>query len=77
MDKPLYNPLSDKFVYDWLDDNNKSHTLVIEALSIGYFPQNQYDFMKKHLYDAVFHDNGDYSKPDAEKERINKIITIS
>lgn len=77
MDKPLYNPLSDKFVYDWLDDNNKAHTLVIEALSIGYFPPNQYEFMKKHLYDAVFNATGDYSRPLVEKDRINKIITIS
>ena len=50
---PLFNPLSKQFSYDWRDDKNETHTLVMEPISITYFNKPQADFMVKHLTDAV------------------------
>jgi len=50
---PLFNPLSRQFSREWLDDNNQSHTLVMEPIAITYFTPPQARFIVKHLTDAV------------------------
>ena len=50
---PLLNPLSHTFSYDWKDDENVVHKLVMEPVQITYFTSPQAEFMVKHLTDAV------------------------
>jgi len=50
---PLFNPLSHTFTYDWKDDKNEVHTLIMEPISIEYFEPSQVDFIVRHLADEV------------------------
>lgn len=54
-DKALFNPLSKDFSFEWLDDNNNPHVLVIKSQEIGRFPPHQYEFMRRHLADEILH----------------------
>lgn len=54
----LFNPLSSEFSYEWLDDNNTPHLLVMPPISISYFTKEQAPFMLKHLTDEVMHQRG-------------------
>ncbi len=50
---PLFNPLSSSFSYDWRDDSNITHTLVMDPISVSYFTLPQAEFMIKHLTDEI------------------------
>jgi hypothetical protein len=56
--RPLYNCLDYDFLFEWFDDKNEVHILKIPSLDIAYFPEGQYEFMKKHLLDDVIEQRG-------------------
>ena len=73
----LFNPLSSSFSYEWFDDENVSHILTMEPISITYFTPSQATFMIKHLTDEVMNKrklNGINNK--AEMEAIIKQIKV-
>ncbi len=53
---PLFNPLSDPFDVEWLDDTNTPHALHMDPIAITYFTESQSKFMIKRLTDAVMND---------------------
>lgn len=53
---PLLNPLSKEVSFEWKDDENMSHNLVIGPLEIVYFTEPQARFMLKHITDAVMNE---------------------
>lgn len=60
----LFNPLTEDFTYEWLDDSNKLWTFTIPALDTAEFPEPVARFMEKHLADKLAI-KADY-KPNAE-----------
>ncbi len=69
---PLFNPLSTTFSYDWKGDNNETHTLVMNPISITYFEPSQADFMVKHLTDEIM--NKREINPINNKREVDEII---
>lgn len=56
--KPLYNPLNRKVEFEWNDDQDQTHTITFESTAITYVPEQQYEFSKRRLADAVWIDRG-------------------
>lgn len=72
----LFNPLSSDFSYEWLDDENKKHTLTMNSREITYFPEPQAKFMMKHLADAIIHQRGVRTNHEDEYKAILKEIQV-
>lgn len=74
----LFNPLDEDFKVEWLDQENKTYTLTIPAHDVGYFKKDKYQFMKKHLSDAVYNSKTlqKTSNSEEEYERIYKEIEV-
>ena len=54
--KPLYNPLPYDFTYELFNDDNEIVSHTIHSLEIEYYESSTYDFLKKHLIDAISND---------------------
>ena len=74
--KPLYNPLSRPVEFEWNDDQDQTHTITLDAVAITYVPENQYEFSKKRLADAVWIDRGAKVGHDEYMPGILKEITV-
>lgn len=72
----LFNPLRSTFKWDWLDDKNEKHTLVMEGREITYFPDYQAHFMAKHLADAVYGEQGGKTNHEADIKEVLKQIYV-
>jgi len=73
---PLFNPLLTDFSYEWFDDENKPHTLVMRAREITRFPAGLVDFMVKHMTDEVINIRGIKENVEIDTESIKKEILM-
>lgn len=73
---PLFNPLSDTFSFEWLDDDNWRHILTMRPLEITYFEPVQADFMARHLVDAIYHQRGQKTNPEDDKKAILREVMV-
>jgi hypothetical protein len=73
--RPLYNPLSNLFQAKWKNELNQPLTLEIKAGEIKWFPKGQYEFMRKHLADAVYNSRDAISNSELQYEGIYKEIS--
>ncbi|MCR4343330.1 MAG: hypothetical protein NUV44_01060 [Candidatus Scalindua sp.] len=72
----LFNSLTHDFSYEWLDDTNKPHTLTIKSHEIGYFPTGQWQFMRRHLADAVINTRSIKTNYEDEYKEVLKEIDV-
>ena len=70
---PLFNPLPHDFSCEWLDDNNSPHTLTIPSKQIKDFPKARFEFVKKHLADAVVNSRGGTNTEELYKKAYEEI----
>lgn len=75
--KPLYNPLKDDFSYQIRDDTNTLITLFMPSKEITFFVPHEYEYMKKHLLDELYHLQGDVKKDrDMELKRLEQLVLV-
>lgn len=75
--KPLYNPLTHDFSWEYKDDDNNQHIAVCRALEITYFPTWLADLVMKHLIDEVYENRKPKQNPELDREMIQKEVEIT
>ncbi len=72
--KPLYNPLKSDFSWEYKDEDNQTHTAVLPAMDITYFPTWLADVLVIHLADAVYDLRGPKQNHELDIAEIKKEI---
>lgn len=75
--KPLFNPLSKDLVVLFRGDDNMEVPLTMKAMEISYFAGYQYEFMKKHMADAIYDERGQKTNHDDDIAVIKREVDLS
>lgn len=70
----LFNPLPTDFEYDWYDEQDKAHTLVLRSHVLTALPPTQGRFMAKHLADAICIAKGIKNNTDEWNKVLNEVM---
>jgi len=72
--KALYNPDTEDFEWEYLDDANVSHVAKIPAMTVMMYPEWLANLLTTHLVDFIYHKRGQKENSELDKTNIRKEI---
>ena len=74
--KPLFNPDTEDFTWEYLDEDNKSQVASMRSQEITYFSEWLAERMATHLTDKLYHKRGQILNAEDDMKAIRAEIEV-